>query len=91
MCHAFIFILIYTFPEIKNPIGFLFLRKHWDCLVDMWLGNKRIVGFFHLLQQNFLFIPQAEPFIYYLKALSSYQKNVCGALMKFGPQILQSM
>lgn len=44
-----------------------------------------------LHQQNFLFVLQAEPFIQYLKALSSYQKNVCGALLKFGPQILQSM
>ncbi|KAB0354208.1 hypothetical protein FD755_022746 [Muntiacus reevesi] len=35
------------------------------------------------------FRTKAEPFIYYLKALSSYQKNACGALMKFGPQILQ--
>uniref|UniRef100_A0A8D1VE57 Afamin n=2 Tax=Sus scrofa TaxID=9823 RepID=A0A8D1VE57_PIG len=37
------------------------------------------------------FRSKAEPFIQYLKALSSYQKNVCGALLKFGPQILQSI
>ncbi|KAM9086050.1 afamin [Megaptera novaeangliae] len=37
------------------------------------------------------FRTKAETFIQYLKALSSYQKNVCGALMKFGPQILKSI
>uniref|UniRef100_A0A4W2IKM1 Afamin n=1 Tax=Bos indicus x Bos taurus TaxID=30522 RepID=A0A4W2IKM1_BOBOX len=37
------------------------------------------------------FQTKAEPFIYYLKALSSYQKNACRALMKFGRQILQSI
>ncbi|XP_066088855.1 afamin isoform X1 [Saccopteryx bilineata] len=29
--------------------------------------------------------------VQYLKALSSYQKNVCGALWKFGPQVLKSI
>ncbi|XP_046513196.1 afamin isoform X1 [Equus quagga] len=37
------------------------------------------------------FRTKAEPVIQYLKALSSYQKNVCGALVKFGPQVLKSI
>ncbi|XP_006212589.1 afamin [Vicugna pacos] len=42
-------------------------------------------------EKAYCFRTKAEHFIQYLKALSSYQKNVCGALMKFGPQILQSI
>ncbi|XP_032697799.1 afamin [Lontra canadensis] len=34
------------------------------------------------------FRTKAEPVIQYLKASSSFQKNVCGAFMKFGPQVL---
>ncbi|XP_040822942.1 afamin isoform X1 [Ochotona curzoniae] len=34
---------------------------------------------------------RAAPVTRYLKALSSYQKNVCGAFMKFGPQVLNSI
>ncbi|KAL2780405.1 afamin precursor [Daubentonia madagascariensis] len=34
------------------------------------------------------FQTRAAPVIHYLKAFSSYQKNVCGALLKFGPKVL---
>ncbi|XP_012918892.1 afamin isoform X2 [Mustela putorius furo] len=37
------------------------------------------------------FRTNAEPVIQYLKASSSFQKNVCGAFMKFGPQVLGLM
>lgn len=37
------------------------------------------------------FIFQATPITQYLKASSSYQGNVCGALRKFGPKVLNSM
>ncbi|XP_017520825.3 afamin [Manis javanica] len=37
------------------------------------------------------FRTKAEPVIQYLKAVSSYQKNVCGALGQFGLQVLNSI
>ncbi|XP_036102183.1 afamin [Molossus molossus] len=37
------------------------------------------------------FQTKAVPVIQYLKALSSYQKTVCGAFLKFGPQVLKSI
>ncbi|XP_063096585.1 afamin isoform X1 [Cavia porcellus] len=37
------------------------------------------------------FQEKATPITQYLKAFSSYQKNVCGALMKFGPKVLNSI
>ncbi|XP_023561756.1 afamin [Octodon degus] len=37
------------------------------------------------------FQAKAIPITQYLKAFSSYQKYVCGALMKFGPKVLNSI
>ncbi|XP_024434705.2 afamin [Desmodus rotundus] len=37
------------------------------------------------------FRTKAETVIQYLKGLSSYQKNVCGAYLKFGPRVLNSI
>uniref|UniRef100_A0A8C6QVX4 Afamin n=1 Tax=Nannospalax galili TaxID=1026970 RepID=A0A8C6QVX4_NANGA len=34
---------------------------------------------------------KAVPITQYLKGLSSYQKNVCGAFLKFGPKVLNSI
>ncbi|XP_051026552.1 afamin [Acomys russatus] len=43
------------------------------------------------LQKATCFQAKAAPITQYLKALSSYQKTVCGALMKFGPSIVNSI
>ncbi|XP_012660776.1 afamin [Otolemur garnettii] len=37
------------------------------------------------------FQKRAAPIMQYLRAFSSYQKNVCGALLKFGPEGLNSI
>ncbi|XP_055451904.1 afamin isoform X1 [Psammomys obesus] len=42
-------------------------------------------------QKATCFQAKAAPITQYLKALSSYQKTVCGAFIKFGPNILNSI
>nr|P36953.1 RecName: Full=Afamin; AltName: Full=Alpha-albumin; Short=Alpha-Alb; Flags: Precursor [Rattus norvegicus]CAA53994.1 unnamed protein product [Rattus norvegicus] len=42
-------------------------------------------------QKATYFQDKAAPITQYLKALSSYQRNVCGALLKFGPKTLNSI
>ncbi|XP_034365041.1 afamin [Arvicanthis niloticus] len=42
-------------------------------------------------QKATCFQAKAAPITQYLKALSSYQRNVCGALIKFGPKVLNAI
>uniref|UniRef100_A0A8C6HG80 Afamin n=1 Tax=Mus spicilegus TaxID=10103 RepID=A0A8C6HG80_MUSSI len=42
-------------------------------------------------QKATCFQAKAAPITQYLKASSSYQRNVCGALLKFGPKVLNSI
>ncbi|XP_052054764.1 afamin [Apodemus sylvaticus] len=42
-------------------------------------------------QKATCFQAKAAPITQYLKAVSSYQRNVCGAFIKFGPKVLNSI
>ncbi|XP_007953684.1 afamin-like [Orycteropus afer afer] len=91
-CHAyqqnrefFLNNYIYEFAR-RNPFVFsstlLTVAAHFEEVAKTCCGEE---------DKASCFGTRAAPVIQNLKALSSYQKNVCGAFMRFGPKILNSI